>query len=163
MQVRPVARSLQDAEIGLMRLEVDRHERCRQAEVDRGMRGEEGAQPRHQPFGGEGRIDAEGEPRTGAGALQVQGGRVDPVEGLGYRPKQVGALLRRGHAMAAAGEQPAGEMGLEQRDLPADGARGDGEFLRSVTETAVPAGGFEGTQRVQRRQAMTHGAGFLQI
>src|SRR5262249_12508078 len=50
------------------------------------------------------------------------------------------------------------ELGLERFDLMADGALGDAQFLGRAREALVPGGGFEGLERVERRQAARHGA-----
>ena len=68
---------------------------------------------------------------------------------------------------ARAGQDRAAGMALEQRhaqellellDLVADRRRRDAQFLGTLSEAAVPRGGFEGQQRLERRQARTAGA-----
>ena len=74
----------------------------------------------------------------------------------------------RQQGLALRGEDQAAVQALEQRHaerlfqvlhLLADGTGRDGELRRGGLEAQVAAGGLEGAQSVEGRQAMAHGAG----
>ena len=75
--------------------------------------------------------------------------------------EQIGSRLRWHRIPAGAHEQPGTEPILEQAHLSADGPMRDVELPCGVREAAQASGGFEGFDRIQRRQAgSNHGVSF---
>ena len=116
----------------------------------------EAAQPMHEPLRRKIRRGADGE-RAAALALQQPLGSVgDSIEGIAH-DREVGATCLGDHqSLPFAIEQLQPELGLERLHLMADGALGDAELLGGAREALVTGRGFEGLERIERRQPAWH-------
>ena len=76
---------------------------------------------------------------------------VESVECGLHGALQRGARAVQHHAAPAAVEQPEADLLLQQRDLLADGAGGEVQFVGGLAKVLAPRHGAEGRQGVQRQ------------
>ena len=119
----------------------------------------EGAEPAHQPVGGERRADADGQEMLRLILAQPARRLGDLVEAGAEQGQRRLRRLGQDEIAAHATQQGNPEIRLQGPHLVADGRRRDVELARSLAEAQVARGRLEGAQRVQRREALAH-AGF---
>ena len=81
-----------------------------------------------------------------------------PIETLAQVGEAGPAGGRQGEAAARAAHQFGAEIGLERLDLQAHGRRRDVKLVGRLGHAQMARDAFEGTQGVQRRQTVGHGA-----
>src|SRR5262249_53481611 len=99
-----------------------------------------------------------------AGALplhQPLGADRDAVERVADHGQVLAPRLGDEEALALAVEQLDAEFLLQRLDLMAHGALGDEQLLGGARETLVAGRGFEGLERVERRQSAWHSSDFM--
>ena len=112
----------------------------------------EGGDAGDQPFGGQGRGGADGQPALLVGAAQTGGGAAQILEGGSDGGEVVAGLLRQGQTAVLADEELDAELVLEPADLMADGGLGDVHLRRGEGEAHEPGGGFECAEAVEGGQ-----------
>ncbi len=161
VEARPVAVAMADREIDFLARKIDMMQRCRNAQVDAGVRFGKMPEPVHQPFGGEVRRRAD---RQNTGILPLEqpfGAERDPVERIADDGQIVAARLGDDKALAFAVEQLDAKLGFERLDLMADRALRDVKLVGRARETLMPGGGLEGLQGIERWQARAHRTDFM--
>ncbi len=118
------------------------------------------AEPRQQPFRGEGGRHADGQAPVVASILGEPDGMCQLGEALADAGKEGEADGRRHEPPVLAPEQGLPQDGFQLAYLLADGGRSHEQLARRLGEAFMPRCHFEAAQRVQRRQAAErHGAG----
>jgi len=148
---RPGAEPAADADIEILPGEVDIPARDIQPHGDIGMGHLEGAEPWHQPIGGEGMDGGDGEHALRRFAQGAEGG-FQALEGVADLGRQALADLRQHHPARLAQEQGRPDPVLQQLHLVADGGLGHAQFGRRLGEAPMACGRLEGADGAQGRQ-----------
>ncbi len=158
---RPAAKSVADADIDILPLEIRDLGRWQEPQFDIGMQPVEAAEPQHEPARREGRLHRNGQ-RPALPPLGLLPGIGDLVEGGAQNRQQHASRIRQLHRPPRAMEKRQAEFFLKRPHLMADCGMGNVKFSRSAGETSMPCCSLEGPQRIQGRQAAdTHKLVFL--
>ena len=121
-----------------------------EAEINAGMGTGQVRQTRDEPFGGEGRRDADRCPRGGA-TQRIR--RLGKLRKGARDSRMVGApFLGEGQTPRMPQEQAQAEMVFQSAHLLGNGALRHAQIIGGGAEIQVPARGREGAEAVQRRQ-----------
>ena len=120
------------------------------------MGGAEAVEPRHQPFGREGGIEADRDSAALLVGAQQVGGVGQLVETVPHGRQGGLAGLGQPERAGQAPEQRDAHLFLKRLDLVADRRRGDMQLLGGLGEAQMPRRGLEGAQRIERGQVAGH-------
>ena len=144
--------------IDVVAAEVGERVRREQFEVDFRMLLDEAADARRHEARRERRQHRHHEPPVAVSGAQLARGLGECDERRADFGGVLTAAIGEAHALAVAGEQRHGQLGLERPNLVADGAMRDEEFVGGARKAFVARGGFEGAQCVEGRElAEVHG------
>ncbi|MNQ91864.1 hypothetical protein D3C85_1072630 [compost metagenome] len=152
-----VAASVADGHVHATAADVGQPHIRRHPHLDLRMRRREAGDARGQPFGGEGRRDADGQGMTTVGAIQQVPGPLQIVEAVVQQRIELSAQVGQGDLTPLAVEQGRARMFLKNADLLADGAGRDRQLFGGAGDVQAPRGGLERLQGVQRRDTTLDG------
>ncbi|MNS92176.1 hypothetical protein D3C72_1263020 [compost metagenome] len=152
-----VAASVADGHVHATAADVGQTHIRRHPHLDLGVGRREAGDARGQPFGGEGRRDADGQGMTTVGAIQQVPGPLQIVKAVVQQRIKLGPQIGQGDLTALAVEQGRARVFLKNADLLADGAGRDRQLLGGAGDVQAPRGGLERLQGVQRRDAAFDG------
>ena len=113
-------------------------------------------QARQQPAGGEGRHHGQFQDAAALVGHDRLGVPFERIQLPAHQPAVAFPRVGQAHAPTRALEQRHADQGFQRRDLPADRALGQGQFLGGAGEAFVPRGGLEGLQGLGAGQSFAH-------
>src|SRR5450830_96686 len=150
-QARPRSFAIADRHVDVFTDEVGVTCALLQPQCELGMQYSEGAQARHQPFGG--KVGRGGDRQASAGAcIQRARAAFEAIKGIADDLEIASPGIGQQQLIGQAIEQRQAELIFERLDLMTDGARGHIEFLRRQRETLMPRRCLKGAQGGERRK-----------
>jgi len=119
----------------------------------------EAIQPRNEPARQQAARAGQHEGRIFALPAQVGTGTAQTLEGIEGRIAQAQAGIGEFYATPLLDEQGQAKLFLQRTYLPAHGAMGYAQLLRSLADTLQAGSGLEGAQGIQRGQFSAHAIG----